>query len=396
MIQSRLGVILVVALLAVPQRATAERIVPVGADRELQNALDDAGPGDIIRIAPGTYRGGLSCAGLQGTEELPIIIVAADPQTPPEINGRGSCIHLSSPAYVELRNLVLSGADGNGLNIDDGGSNTHPAHNVTLFGLIVHDIGPRGNRDGLKLSGLDDFVIQDCAFERWGDGGSAIDMVGCHDGVVNRCLFREGGDGANGVQTKGGSRDIRIKRCRFENAGGRAVNIGGSTGLAYFRPKPEGFEARDITVEDCTFIGSISPIAFVGVDGAIVQYNTVYRPKRWLLRILQENQDSAFVSSRNGRFEHNVIAFRSDEVRMAVNVGGGTAPETFLFAGNVWFCIDRPQQTRQIVELPTREADGTYGVDPQFANPETGDLQMMAPPLTAGVRAEPTPESAPD
>ena len=40
------------------------------------------------------------------------------------------------------------------------------------------------------------------------------------------------------------------------------VNIGGSTGRAYFRPRPEGFEAKDITVEDCTFVGSGA--AFVG------------------------------------------------------------------------------------------------------------------------------------
>ena len=382
------GGIVVVALIAVPDRATAERIVPVATDRELQAALANAVPGDVIRIAPGTYRGGLNRDALQGTGESPITIEAADPQAPPEIHGRGSCIHLSGPAFVELRNLVLSGAEGNGLNIDDGGSKAEPAHHVTLTGLVVRDVGPRGNRDGLKLSGLDDFTIRDCTIERWGDGGSGIDMVGCHDGVVRGCTFREGADGANGVQTKGGSRDITIQRCRFENAGGRAINIGGSTGLDYFRPEPQGFEAKDITVEDCTFIGSMTPIAFVGVDGATVRYNTIYRPTRWLLRILQENQDPAFVPSRNGRFEHNVIAFRADEVHTAVNIGGGTAPDTFAFTGNVWHCIDRPDQTRRLVQLPTAESDAIYGVDPEFASPETGDLQVKAPSMTAGARPD--------
>ena len=116
-------------------------------------------------------------------------------------------------------------------------------------------------------------------------------MVGCHRGEIVACTFRHGDTvGDHGVQAKGGSSDVVIRRCRFEHAGQRAVNLGGSTGLAFFRPKPEGYEAKNITVEDCTFDGSMAPIAFVGVDGAIVRHNTIYRPRRWGFRILQETQ----------------------------------------------------------------------------------------------------------
>src|SRR6185503_2470517 len=101
--------------------------------------------------------------------------------------------------------------------------------------VIVRDVGSDGNHDGVKLSGLDDFKVEECTVERWGKRGSAIDMVGCHQGVIRGCTIREGDEtGANGVQMKGGSRDISLRACRFENAGGRAVNLGGSTGLPYF------------------------------------------------------------------------------------------------------------------------------------------------------------------
>ena len=174
----------------------------------------------------------------------------------------------------------MSGATGNGINIDDGGSPDTPAHHVVLRGLVVRDIGPTGNRDGIKLSGVDDFRVEGCTVERWGDRGSGIDMVGCHRGEVVGCTFRHGDrQGDNGVQAKGGSGEIMIRRCRFEHAGQRAVNLGGSTGLAYFRPRPQGYEAKDITVEDCTFVGSMAPVAFVGVDGAAVRHNTIYRPR---------------------------------------------------------------------------------------------------------------------
>jgi hypothetical protein len=257
--------------------------------------------------------------------------------------------------------------------------------------LVVRDIGSDANHDGLKLSGLDDFAIEDCTVERWGKRGSAIDMVGCHNGSLSGCTIREGDAmNANGVQMKGGSRDISLRQCRFENAGGRAVNIGGSTGLPYFRPKPQGYEAKDITVEDCTFLGSMAPIAFVGVDGALVHHNTFYRPTRWLLRILQENQDEKFTPCRNGRFENNIVAFRVGEVATAVNIGAGTSPETFEFAGNHWYCEDRPVLTQRLVQLPTVEKDGAFGEDPLFESAAKGNLELRSgsPAKSAGRRTK--------
>jgi hypothetical protein len=252
----------------------------------------------------------------------------------------------------------------------------------------VRDVGPRGNRDGIKLSGLADFRIDGCRVERWGSSGSAIDMVGCTRGVVTGCTFKDaGGDQANGVQTKGGSSEIVIQRCRFENAGGRAVNVGGSTGLAYFRPADAKHEAKDITVEDCEFLGGMSAISFVGVDGAIVCHNTIYRPRRWPIRILQENTDERFVPSRNGRFEKNVVVFRSDEVREVVNIGGKTAPETFTFADNHWHCLDRPTDTQRLLKLPAKETGGIYGVDPRLKDAGQGDVTIPGrQPGQAGVR----------
>ncbi len=265
---------------AQPADSTAAS-VRVGSRDELIRAVRDARPGTVILLEAGQYRGGLVFENVRGTTGRPVVIAAADEDRPPVLQGGSSVLQFSGPAHIELRNLVLTGGTRNGLNIDDGGSQGRPTHHVTLRGLRILKIGPRGNCDGIKLSGVDDFVVEECRLNDWGDGGSAIDMVGCHKGTVTSCEFRYRGDlAANGVQTKGGSSDIAIRRCRFEQAGGRAANIGGSTGRAYFRPQGAGYEAKDIIVEDCTFIGSMSPIAFVGVDGAIVRHNTIYRTSR--------------------------------------------------------------------------------------------------------------------
>jgi hypothetical protein len=357
--------------------AAQEAIVTVKDSQEFQHAVEQAKSGTKILMAPGNYPGGFNFRDVKGEPGKPIVIAAADQNHLPVIQGGGNCIHLSNVAYLELHNLIMSDARGNGMNIDDGGSYETPSHHIVLRGLMVRDIGPEGNRDGIKLSGLDDFRVENCTIERWGSGGSGIDMVGCHRGVIEGCTFRHGDSiGSNAVQTKGGSSEIVVRGCRFEHAGLRAVNVGGSTGMAYFRPKPQGYEAKDITVESCTFIGSQAPVAFVGVDGAVFRFNTIYRPTRWVLRILQETRQPEFVPSRNGQFIDNIIAFRSDEVAATVNIGPDTAPETFKFARNFWYCLDDP--ARSSPDLPTPESDGIYGIDPQFRNAEEGDLKLKA------------------
>jgi hypothetical protein len=213
--------------------ASEAATVTVTDTEQLRRALAQAAPGTTVRIAPGTYRGGVSAQGLRGEPVKPIILAAADPERPPVFEGGNSGLHLSDPAYVELHDLVVAGVRGNGLNLDDGGSYDSPAHHVVLRGLVVRDIGPEGNRDGIKLSGVDDFRVEGCTVERWGSGGSGIDMVGCHRGTITGCTFRHGDSaGDSGVQAKGGSAEILVRRCRFEHAGQRAVNLGGSTGLA--------------------------------------------------------------------------------------------------------------------------------------------------------------------
>ena len=72
-----------------------------------------------------------------------------------------------------------------------------------------------------------------------------------------------------------------------------------------------------------------------------------------------------------------------------VNVGAGTAPKTFKFAKNHWYCIDNPQRSNRL-SLPVREVGGKYGVNPQFVNEQDGNLSLRktSPVRDAGVRAK--------
>jgi hypothetical protein len=350
---------------------------------EFRQAVVQAKPGTRILLSSGHYPGGFYFSDLRGETNHLIVIAAADPTDPPVIQGGGTGFHLSRPCFVELHNLVISNVTVNGVNIDDGGSFEKPAHHLVLRGLKVSDVGPGGNHDCIKLSGVQDFRVEHCRIERWGTGGgSGIDMVGCHEGVIESNLFCHTDTvGSTGVQAKGGTSRLSVRRNRFENAGGRAVNIGGSTGLQFFRPplKPgeEHCEAKDISVEGNTFIGAGAPVAFVGVDGASVRFNTIYHPKRWAVRILQENREPGFVPSRKGEFSNNLVAFDSrDWAEGGVNIGPGTVPETFTFARNWWYCLDDPARSQP--KLPVQETGGVYGKDPLFRDAEHGDVRLRS------------------
>ncbi|MDB4455966.1 right-handed parallel beta-helix repeat-containing protein [bacterium] len=336
--------------------------VHVSNRKELDAALQVAKPGTTILLAPGNYQGGLSARNLRGEKGKPITIAGAQRDKPPVFTGGTTGLHLIDPQYVELRNFVISDASANGINVDDGGSFDSPAQHVKLSGLIVRDIGGQGNRDGIKFSGVRDFRIENCRVERWGDGGSAIDMVGCHDGLVSACELehREQLHTANGVQAKGGSEGIAIRRCHFKNAGGRGVNLGGSTGADYFRPADAKFEAADLTVADCFFEGSMAPIAFVGVAGASVRNNTILRPRRWIARILQENTQPHLGRCRDGHFERNFVAFRSDELHIAVNVGASTQKDAFRFVGNEWLSLDGGSASSKLLPFPIPESGSIF------------------------------------
>lgn len=342
----------------------------VGTRQELLQALQVARPGSIIILKPGTYEGGIFVRNLHGQSRQPILIKGSDRQSPPIIKGGNTGIQISSASHVRLENLIVEGAKNNGINIDDGGKDT-PSLKIELVDLKVRNIGSTDNQDGIKLSGVDSVTIENCTIENWSKGGSAIDMVGCHKSEIRMCTFRNGG--SNAVQLKGGTSDILIFQCNFLDTGERSINIGGNTGLQFFRPKNAKYEAKNIVVLENLFVRGNSPIAFVGVDGARFENNTIVHPNRYAFQILQETREPGFVPSRNGVIKNNLIVWKSSW-KGAVNVGSATAPETFKFEGNWWFCEDAPN--RSTPKLPTTEKGGVYGKDPLFQNPAEDDFSL--------------------
>jgi hypothetical protein len=340
------------------QRVEPRDEVVVRDPQELRSVVRTLRAGMTLKIAPGEYPGGLHVEGIEG-----LTIEGLDPDDPPTFVGGDNAWQFSRCAKLTLRDLRLRGQTGNGLNLDDGGRADDPVTGTRLERIEIREVGPQGNHDGIKCSGLDRLSITDCTLVGW--GGQGIDLVGCHDVLIRGCRFvgKPGFSASAGVQAKGGSARVTVEKCRFENAGERPLNVGGSTGLEYFRPRGVPYEAQSVVVRGCLIEGGSCAAAFVGVDGAEFSDNTVLYPQRWIFRLLQETLAEGFIPARNVVIKGNRIVFRRSQLREDVNIGGGTEPESMRFESNSWFAEDRPQASRP--RLPVEEQNGSYGTDPR-------------------------------
>ncbi|MCI0507331.1 MAG: hypothetical protein L0Z73_14640 [Gammaproteobacteria bacterium] len=330
-------------------------------------AARNATPGTRINLQAGIYPVQGFIGNLQGAANEPIAIVGIG-NVVFDAAGANQVFHFSDPRYVVLDGFTIQNAAQNGVNIDDGGSYATPAEHVIIRNVRFRNIGSGGNHDCLKLSGVDRFLVLNGEFDNC-NHGEAIDMVGCHEGVIKGNFFHN--IPINAINTKGGSSDILIQGNRFADVASRAVNAGGSTGLDYFRPIDAPYEGARIRMLANIFervgINSGAAVAFTGCDLCVFANNTIIEPKTYIARILQESQDARFVPSRNGYFINNIVMFNQADIRSYVNIGAGTAPETFTFDNNLWYALDNAAFTGPNISSPIPpETDSIIQQHPLF------------------------------
>ena len=328
-------------------------VIEVAGGDELRKALGGLKDGDVLRIAPGKYPPGHTVSGIAN-----LTVEALDREDRPVFEGGNQAWHFIRTPGLKLRNIIVRGQSMNGINIDDGGKMDQPVGDVLIEGVKVEDIGPTGNFDGIKCSGLKGLVIRDCEISGW--GGQAIDFVGCREALITACTItgKKGFSQHTGPQFKGGCEDVTIEKCKLVNAGERPIQAGGSTGADYFRPPGATYEARRIFIRDNVIEGGMCATAFAGVTGAEFTGNKVIRPEKWIFRILQETNRQGFKPCGDVKISGNEFVFRRENVQTDLNIGPGTAPETFVFENNRWFAEDQPTLSKPT--LPVEESGGKY------------------------------------
>jgi hypothetical protein len=133
------------ALAALTTLAAPASAADVPADpSNYEQLFASLGPGDRLLLAPGDYTGGLTISGVEGADDMPIVIEGPADMSARFV-GRSCCntIDIENSAYVTLRNLRF---DGNGKYVDAikaGGAATSWSHHITIEGCLVenHDVG---------------------------------------------------------------------------------------------------------------------------------------------------------------------------------------------------------------------------------------------------------------
>jgi len=199
-------------------------------------------------------------------------------------------------------------------------------------------------------------------------------MVGAHHGLIEgNYLKNDDSRGNNGVMAKGSSLDVLIIKNQLMHAGRNAVQIGGGGDASNSRPDTSGgYSAKEIYVERNVIVGSEAAVAFENSDTSFVRLNSIYKPTKWLFRILKPITIDGFFDTRNGTIERNIIVWDST-LKTHLNIGPNTAPETFQFIENWWYNLSNPADTPV---LPSVEQNGVYGIDPQYIRPGGGNLHL--------------------
>jgi hypothetical protein len=357
------------------------RVLTVGSGADFDNlssVSSIAAPGDTLLFRPGAYEGDQTVENFRGTADGWISILA-EAEGEAVIRGGGEAWHFIDAEYVRIRGFTFERQSGNGVNADDGGDYSTPSRHLIFERCTFRDMESEDNSDLLKLSGVDAFEVRECAFLNGSSGGSGIDMVGCHGGVIGGNRFEN--MGSNAIQAKGGSSFIRIERNFFRDCGDRTLNLGGSTDLQFFRPPDAPAEAADLSVFSNIFVGSEAPVAYVGCVRTDVTNNTLVRPGKWAVRILQETVDpSRFAACGDNRFVNNVMYL--GDLDTETNIGPDTRPESFTFSHNLWFNFENPEWRGP--DIPVPDPDMIVGSDPRFKDADHGDFRIDPTSPAAG------------
>jgi VanZ family protein len=342
--------------------------------RDLAAALERVEAGDEILLLPGVYAGAVVVRNRQGTESAPIRLRAALPDQPPVLRVSAGGVRLSGVSHVTLAGLTIEADGGPGIVVDADG--TTPSQHITLTDVTLRMRDRNRTADGMQWHGVRDFVIERCRLESWGADGQGIDLTDCQRGRLTDCVLNGNQSSRVGLQMRGGSRSIVVEGCQFLNITDRCVQLGGYTSADAVTREWDGWEATDVVVRDCHFAPGEAAVTFVNAANCLVEQNVIYRPRRYVVRLLRENPVPWLTAAQTGRFSENIIVWGKGELVAAVGIGPDVDPAQFEMSQNFWYCEDDPRWSRP----PYRdvlETGGVYGEDPRLADPLNWDFRPL-------------------
>lgn len=300
-------------------------------------------PGDEIVLMPGNHRPG-SLANVRGTSDRPITIRSLNMEFPATIRADRYGIQLRGVQYVHIRDLFITGASINAIEISAMENDSAPCGNITIRDVTIERTGPIGRRHAIHLVGLREVNISRSHFRAW--GGSAISIVNSQDVAITNCTFEGDADFGqiNAIHVRGGSERVRITRCTMIDAGVTAISLGGRSEPTDFSADAEQaqrglFEARRVRVTTNVIKGGLSAVAFLNCDECHVRNNTILRPQRWAYMFLDGDQ-THLAPTRNSTFAVNLIHWDPGDLKQWAHAHKDRDASGLVLEQNLWWSAD--------------------------------------------------------
>ena len=315
--------------------------VPTSGTPTLQQAFDDALPGDTIVLAAGTHTlGGQGNQVLErsGTANAWIEVRGADGARP-VIDLQGSGELRLSGSHVALEHLEIRSGSGNNLHIAPSSADIS---NIVVRDVVISGLnsGPGAaikiNRNNTQAAGVSLVYIEDCDVSG-AIGNAVIDGVGVDQAVVRDCWIHDNAVGSHGIFFKGGSSDILIERNLVSGIRlNAALQLGGNTGAEFWNPAHPDWEGVDQVARN-NLIADVddSAIEIRGVDGARVYHNTIVTQSTFAIFRLSEGNTASAGTSDNQDVEivNNLVIATGGDPQYARNDG---ATESVVFLNQLW------------------------------------------------------------
>jgi len=340
-------------------------------------------PGDEIILLPGEHRPGL-LDHLHGESDKPITIRGIDPERPPIIKADRYGIRLRNATHVNIHNIVIEGASVAGLHVTSESAPRREPIVDTCQSIVIRDVqirrtGFEGLRHGLWVIDLEDVTIENVTVEGW--SGAGIEVHGCRRVELLNCrlIGREAFPERYGVRVRGGTNQVWLRECFFENAGDIAMAIGWRTAIDDFYPplepvstgrildKDKRFEVDRVQVRNCIVRGSACAAAFKHVQTVQFRSNTIYRPTLTVLAFDAPHDDPRLADNKKVVLSSNLIVWQPGDIKHLAMFGARAKPDGVRLERNLWWSKQLTEQLKKLGPMPGRNpAAQITDLDPQL------------------------------
>ncbi len=328
-------------------------------------------PGDEVRVATGTY----PCPVLgpiAGASGSPVHFVASDGARTAKLDCSAGGMFLTNLQYVAFDGFEITGAAAGShcINLNSGGG--PPYANLSEHDLFIHDYIHACGLSALKVSQAFEIdLVQSELASNTAAGNPLVDYVAVHDSHFVQNLVHDGVD--VGLQMKGGAYNCVIDANVIYNVGSNAINMGQSTGTAFFLPGYGDWEASHSVVANNVIYGTIAQgaIAVWGCDQCVVAHNTVWATSaaEFVRGLSSTNSVDAGIDDTDLVLEDNIFAAQNLPIALNITAANGIG----LVQGYNLYYSTAGSVGKNYSDTPIGGSGNLVDTDPRFVS--------AAPPL---------------